>query len=103
LKEKGIIHRYTCFYSSDQNGIVERKHMHIVESGLSLLARANLPLKFWPEAFNTAIYLINRPLTGVLGGISPIEKLQGVKPDYYSLQTFGCLCFPYLRPYNNNK
>lgn len=46
FKEKRIIHRITCPYTSEQNGLVERKHWHIVESGLSLLAHANLPLKF---------------------------------------------------------
>lgn len=29
--------------------------------------------------------------------------LYGVKPDYQSLRVFGCLCFPYLRPYNAHK
>lgn len=36
-------------------------------------------------------------------GISLIEKLFGLKPDYQSLRTVGCLCFPYLRPYNSHK
>jgi hypothetical protein len=30
----------------DKNGFVERKHRHIVEVGLSLLAGASMPLKF---------------------------------------------------------
>jgi histone deacetylase 1/2 len=43
-----------------QNGPAERKHRHIVEVGLSLLAYASMPLKYWDEAFLTAVYLINR-------------------------------------------
>lgn len=39
----------------------------------------------------------------VLKGISPTERLYGVRPDHRSLKTFACLCFPHLRQYNINK
>ncbi|MCH82453.1 retrovirus-related Pol polyprotein from transposon TNT 1-94, partial [Trifolium medium] len=61
LNPLGIIHRLTCPHTHHQNGSVERKHRHIVETGLTLLTQANLPLKFWDHAFLTATYLINRP------------------------------------------
>ena len=44
----------------EQNGISERKHRHIMEAGLSLLAQSHLSSQFWVDAFKTAIYLINR-------------------------------------------
>ncbi|KAL5754061.1 hypothetical protein ACOSP7_022281 [Xanthoceras sorbifolium] len=37
---------YSCPYTHEQNGIVERKHRHLVETGLSMLAHASMPLKF---------------------------------------------------------
>lgn len=103
FNEKGIIHRYTCPHTSQQNGIVERKHRHVVEMGLTLLAQGSLPLKFWPEAFSTAVFLINYLPTKVLEDSSPHEVLYDTKPDYQRLKTFGCLCFPLLRPYNTHK
>ncbi|RVW90852.1 Retrovirus-related Pol polyprotein from transposon RE1 [Vitis vinifera] len=51
LQESGILHRFSCPYNSSQNGRVERKHRHVVETGLALLAHAGLPLKFWSYAF----------------------------------------------------
>lgn len=36
LPQLGISHRITSPYSSEQNGIVERKHRNIVEFGLTL-------------------------------------------------------------------
>jgi histone deacetylase 1/2 len=39
--------------------VAERKHRHIVEVGLALLANASMPLKYWDEAFLTATRLIN--------------------------------------------
>jgi hypothetical protein len=55
----GIFHHVSCPHVHQQNGSAERKHRHIVEVGLSLLARAFMPLKFWDEAFLAATYLIN--------------------------------------------
>jgi hypothetical protein len=42
----GIIHQVSCPQAHQQNGSVKRKHRHIVEVGLSLLASVSMPLKF---------------------------------------------------------
>lgn len=62
-----------------------------------------MPLKFWCEAFSTAVYLINRTPSKVLGFSTPLERLTGASPDYSSLRVFGCACWPNLRPYNTHK
>ena len=69
-----------------QNGRIERKHRHIVDIGLTLLAQAHLPLKFWWNAFQTAVYIINRLPTPVLNNISPYQKLFHKKPDFLLLE-----------------
>ena len=81
LNDAGIIFRHSCPYTSAQNGRVERKHRHIVECGLSLLAQASMPLKFWWEAFSMAVHIINRLPTVAIGN-SPYEALFGKKPDF---------------------
>ncbi|KAE8730191.1 hypothetical protein F3Y22_tig00003041pilonHSYRG01077 [Hibiscus syriacus] len=58
----------------EQNGVVERKHRHVIELALVLLAQASLPFKFWAYAVVTAVHLINRLPTRVLEGISPFEN-----------------------------
>ena len=60
LQSFGIIHKVSCPHTHEQNGVVEQKHRHIIESGLTLLAQASLPLKYWDEAYHTAVFLINR-------------------------------------------
>lgn len=62
-----------------------------------------MPLKFWDEAFITATYLINRLPSKVIQFDTPLECLFHKKPDYSSLRTFGCACWPNLRPYNSRK
>ena len=103
VQQHGIQVRYSCPFTSAQNGRAERKHRHIVETGLTLLAQAKIPLKYWPEAFQTATFLINRLPTPTLTNISPIQQLFGKVPNYLSLKFFGCACFPCLRPYQNHK
>jgi transposase InsO family protein len=92
LKQLGIQHRVSCPHTHQQNGAIERKHRHIVETGLALLSHAHLPLKFWDDTFSTACYLINRTPTPVLQNHSPFGTLFKCSPDYTFLRTFGCLC-----------
>jgi hypothetical protein len=99
----GILHHVSCPHAHQQNGAAERKHRHIVEVGLSILSHASMPLKLWDEAFLTATFLINRLPTKVIHGETPLERLYGQKPDYSSLRTFGCACWPNLRPFNARK
>lgn len=103
LKECGIKHRTSCPYTPQQNGLAERKHRHIVEMGLSLLAESGLPPRFWDDAFLTSVFLINILPSKTIKNLSPHEKLFRSKPDYTSFKTFGCLCYPHTRPYNKNK
>ena len=99
----GITHYVSCPHAHQQNGSAERKHRHIVEVGLSLLAHASMPLKYWDEAFITATYLINCLPNKVVGNSTPLERLYHQKPDYNYLKNFGCACYPNLRPYNRHK
>jgi hypothetical protein len=99
----GITHQVSCPHTHQQNGSAERKHRHIVEVGLALLAHASLPLKYWEDAFLTATYLINRTPSRVIQFHTPLERLLHIKADYSSLRIFGCACWPNLRPYNSHK
>ena len=98
-----IVHRNSCRYAHQQNGVVDRKHRHIVENGLTLLAQASLPIHYWDEAVRTAVYIYNILPTPVLHSKSPIEVLLHAKPDYSMLKTFGCSCYPNIRPFSRHK
>ena len=66
LESKGIVHRISCPYTPQQNGIFERKHRHLVETALTLTSEANLSSSFWFHAYSYAIFLINRMPSRVL-------------------------------------
>ncbi|KAL5732562.1 hypothetical protein ACOSP7_031917 [Xanthoceras sorbifolium] len=46
LKSVGIFLRFSYAYTHQQNSVAERKHRHIVETGLTLLAHASMSLTF---------------------------------------------------------
>jgi transposase InsO family protein len=103
LAQNGILHRFSCPHTSQQNGVAERKHRHVMDTGLALLAQSGLSIKYWVDAFLTAIYLINRLPTPTLSYLTPYFKIFHRSPDYHLLRTFGCTCYPLLRPYNQHK
>jgi histone deacetylase 1/2 len=74
-----------------------------VETGLTLLAHASVPFRYWSDAFFTACFLINRMPTRVLNMKTPVEQLFNESPDYTFLKVFGCACWPHTRPYNKRK
>jgi histone deacetylase 1/2 len=103
LTDHGIIHRLICPHTHHQNGVVERKHRHVVDLGLTLLSQASLPITYWDHAFLTAVHLINRLPTASLSFKIPYTILFHKNPDFTSFRVFGCACFPLLRPYNAHK
>lgn len=103
FQKLGIARHVSCPYAHQQNGSAERKHCHIVEVGLALLANSFMPLKFWDEAFLAATYLINLLPSSAINFETPYERLFHKNPSYYSLRVFVCACWPNLRPYNNRK
>ncbi|RVW94165.1 Retrovirus-related Pol polyprotein from transposon RE1 [Vitis vinifera] len=103
LTINGVSHLTSPPHTPEHNGYSERCHRHIVETGLSLLTHASMPLSYWPFAFSTVVYLINRLPTPTLNHLSPYFKLFGTFPNYSKLRSFGCLCYPWLRPYTSHK
>ncbi|PKU68330.1 Retrovirus-related Pol polyprotein from transposon TNT 1-94 [Dendrobium catenatum] len=103
LAQQGIIHQITCPHTPEQNGVAERKHRHLLEITRTLLLTASLPQRFWAESLFTANYLINRIPSKSLSYQTPYYKLHGTVPSYDHLRIFGCLCFPWLKPYTANK
>ncbi|KAJ8765425.1 hypothetical protein K2173_013183 [Erythroxylum novogranatense] len=103
FRKNGINHRIACLYTHEQNGTAERKIRHLVDTGLTLLAHAHLPLKYWNYALEQSAMIINILPSDVLHKISPFFKLFSKDPNYLSIHSFGCSVFPLLRPYNNHK
>lgn len=101
--QRGIIHQKTCPYISKQNGLSERKHKHIIEATNTFLTQTSLTLKYWLETLSIALFLINQLPFSTIHQKSPFKVLYGHPPTYLDLRVFGCLCYPWPKPYSPNK
>ncbi|KAH9625378.1 hypothetical protein KSS87_011449, partial [Heliosperma pusillum] len=103
FQQRGIIHQTSIVGRPQQNGRVERKHRHLVETARALRLQANLPLKFWGDCLLTATYLINKMPTPVLQWKTPFELLFHEQPKYDELRVIGSLCFASMPLTNKDK
>ena len=98
LVNERIRHETSCPYIPQQNGHVERKIGDSMDKGRTLMIQASLPKILWNFPIMTAVYLINRFPSKVIGLHSPTELIekhfQKVKlHNRHKPQVFGCVVF----------
>lgn len=93
LLTHGVIHQSSCIYTLQQNGVVERKHRHILNTFRALKFQSNMPSIFWGKCVQTAIYIINRLSSSVLDGNCPFAMLYGREPSIAHVRVFGYMCY----------
>ena len=47
--DEGVIHKKSIVDTPQQNGVVERKHKHLLETARAITFQAGLPKYFWGE------------------------------------------------------
>jgi hypothetical protein len=88
----------SCPYTPQHNGLVERRHRHVVELSLATMLHANIPQCYWPEIFESITFIINRLPSSSIDFHTPHFLLYNANPDYGFFKVLGCKCFPFTRP-----
>lgn len=94
LASEGTSLRFSCPYTSQQNGQAERMLRTINNLIRSLLFKAHMSPQFWVEALHTATHLLNILPSKSIGDKVPYTTLFARAPTYHHLRVFGCLCYP---------
>lgn len=83
--------------------MVERKHRHIKNLGLTMIHHAKIPQKLWVQCFAIVIYLINWLSNPTLDMEYSYQHVYGVNPNYCCPRVLNCLCLSYLRNCTKDK
>ena len=67
-----------------------------------MIHHAKLPMEFWAEAVNNAVYLKNRSPSAALKEQTPYQCMFNSKPDVLNLKVFGCMAYAHI-PRDNRK
>lgn len=60
LDDRGMVHDLSAVYVPQQNGFVKREVRTVTEMARSILVASKIDKSLWPEAINTAVYVLNR-------------------------------------------
>ena len=97
MSSYGILHQSSCAYTSQPNGVAERKNRHLVETTRTLLLHHKVPQRFLGDTILAACYLINRMSSSVLHDQIPHSILFPNQPLFYlPPHVFGCVCFIHI-------
>jgi transposase InsO family protein len=93
LDEEGIEHEFLAPYTTQQNGVAERKNITLIEMARTMLDEYNTFDWFWAEAVNTACHAINHLYLHKLLKKTPYELLTGNKPNDSYFRVFKSKCY----------
>ena len=92
-----ILHQSSCAYTSQQNGVAERKNHYLVETAHTLLLQHTIPQRFLRDAILTACNLINRKPSSILSDQVPHSLLFPNQPLFCLPPcVFECTCFVHI-------
>ncbi|KAL4366630.1 hypothetical protein GQ457_05G026360 [Hibiscus cannabinus] len=95
-ENRGIRKELTAAYTPQQNGISERKNRTILHMLRSMLAGGRVPKRFWPEAVNWIIHVLNRSPTFVVQNMTSEEDWSGRRPNVDHFRIFGCIAYAHV-------
>jgi hypothetical protein len=93
LEEEGIKHEFSAPYTPQENGVVERKNMTLIDIARTMLGEFKTSERFWSEVVNIACHAINWLYLHRLLKKTSYELLTGNKPNISYFCVFRSKCY----------
>jgi transposase InsO family protein len=103
LEEEGIKHEFSAPYTPQQNGVVERKTMSLIDMARTMLGEYKTLERFWSEVVNTACHAINWFYPHRLLKKTSYELLTSNKPNVSYFHVFGSKCYILVKKGRHSK
>lgn len=88
-----ILLETTCPHMPQQNGVVEKKHRHLLEIAHAIRFQANIPKRLLGECILTAACIINKIPSKVIKNKTTYQLVWKSKPRYEHMKIFWCLAY----------
>jgi hypothetical protein len=94
---------FSAPYTPQQNGVVYRKNMTLIDMARTMLGEYNTPERFWSEAVNTACHAINRHYLHRLLKKTSYKLLTCNKPNVSYFRLFRSKCYILVKKGRHSK
>ncbi|GJR21141.1 retrovirus-related pol polyprotein from transposon TNT 1-94 [Tanacetum coccineum] len=91
--QEGIQHQTSIARTPEQNSVVKRQNLTLVEAARTMLSAAKVPLFFWAEVIATTCFTQNRSLVIPRHEKTPYHIINGRKPSVKFFHNVGSLCY----------
>nr|GEZ48291.1 zinc finger, CCHC-type [Tanacetum cinerariifolium] len=88
LSKNGIVQHLTSLYTSQQNGVSERRNHTLLDMVRSMFNLTTLPLSFWDYALESTVRILNM-VSIKKADKAPYEIWHGKAPNLYYLKIWG--------------
>ena len=92
---EGIRHEFSTPKTPQQNGVVERKNRVVQEMARAMIHGKKVAQRFWAEAINTAVHVVNRVYFRHGTKKTPYELWKGKQPNVKYFKNFRSKCYIY--------
>jgi transposase InsO family protein len=103
LQEESIKHEFSAPYTPQQNVVVERKNMTLIDMARTMLGEYKMPEQFWSDAVNTACHAINQLYLHRLLKKTSYKLLTDNKPNVPYFPVFGSKCYILVKKGRHSK
>lgn len=90
-EQNEIVHEFTTTYTSESNGVAEKKNRTFIETVNAMLLSSSVCKNFWGEALLLTCFILNSILFKDCSTQHPMNFGKEIDPQLNNFKVSGCL------------